>query len=207
MFRKDPFLALYFSLSSLMIFQLLCLVSSAALFTLTIWPFPSPPRSLLRWRPHKELCFDWSADQSIGVSLLIRENDRLLFSPWISTKITSFYSRLRFNPTPTFLGVIFDLTLSFSKHVFLLKAKFFPRLKALVCISASSWGPSKESVSLLYKAFLRPLITYSLPGWFPFKALPILTNWNASAERLVAPTPAASRPPLSHFFTSPYESP
>ena len=50
-FRKDPFLALYFSLSSLMIFLLLCLLPSAAFFTLTIWPFgPLPPRSLLWWR-------------------------------------------------------------------------------------------------------------------------------------------------------------
>ena len=47
-------------------------------------------------------------------------------------------SRIRFNPTPTFLRVTFDRTLSFSKHVSLLKAKFFPRLKALHCISASS---------------------------------------------------------------------
>ena len=38
-FRKDPFLALYFSLSSSMIFLLLCLLPSAALFKLTIWPF------------------------------------------------------------------------------------------------------------------------------------------------------------------------
>ena len=65
-------------------------------------------------------------------------------------------SRLRFNPTPTFLGITFDRTLSFSKHVSSLKAKFFTRLKALRCISASSWGPSKKSLSLLYKAFLRP---------------------------------------------------
>ena len=54
--------------------------------------------------------------------------------------------RLHFNPTPTFLGVTFDRTLSFSERVSLLKAKFFPRLKALHCISASSWGPSKESL-------------------------------------------------------------
>ena len=53
-FRKDPLLALYFSLSSSMIFRLLCLLLSAVLFTLTIWPFgPPPPRSPLRWRPHK----------------------------------------------------------------------------------------------------------------------------------------------------------
>ena len=40
-------------------------------------------------------------------------------------------SRLHFNSTPTFLGVTFDRTRSFSKHVSSLKAKFFPRLKAL----------------------------------------------------------------------------
>ena len=76
-FRKDPFLALYFSPYSLMIFRLLCLLPSAALFTLTIWPFgPDPPRSPLRWRPHKELCFDWSAGLSTGVFLSIRANVR-----------------------------------------------------------------------------------------------------------------------------------
>ena len=77
-------------------------------------------------------------------------------------------SRLRFNPTPTFLRVAFDRTLSFSKHVSSLKAKFFPRLKALRCISASSCGPSKESLFILYKSCLRLLLTYASPGWFPF---------------------------------------
>ena len=62
--------------------------------------------------------------------------------------------RLSFNSTLTFFGVTFDRTLSFSKHVSSLKAKFFPHLKAFHCISASSWGPSKESLSLLYKSFL-----------------------------------------------------
>ena len=62
-FRKDPFLALYFSCFSSTIFRILCLLPSAVLYTLTIWPFgPLFPRFLLRWRPHKELCFDWSAD-------------------------------------------------------------------------------------------------------------------------------------------------
>ena len=93
MFRKDPFLALYFSLSSLMIFWLLCLFPSDALFTLTIWPFgPPPPRSLLRWRPHKELCLDWSAGLSTGVFLSIRANVRHYSSQWIPTKPTSSYS-------------------------------------------------------------------------------------------------------------------
>ena len=89
-FRKDPFLAVYFSFSSLMIFLLFYLLSSAVLFTLTIWLFgPLPPRSPLRWRPHKELCFDWSAGQSTGVFLSIRSNQSPPSSQWIPTKLTS----------------------------------------------------------------------------------------------------------------------
>ena len=89
-FRKDPFLVVYFSLISSMIFRLLCLLPSAALFTLTIWPFgPSPLRFLLRWRPHKELCFNWSAGLSTGVVLSIRVNMRLPFSQLAPTKLIS----------------------------------------------------------------------------------------------------------------------
>ena len=115
-------------------------------------------------------------------------------------------SHLHFNPTPTFLGVTFDRTFSFSKHVSSLKAKLFPRLKALRCISAFSWGPSKESLSLLYKAFLRPLLTYASPGWYPFLSVINITKLkrlhraaSRTIERLVAPSPAVSRPALSHF--------
>ena len=85
-------------------------------------------------------------------------------------------SRLRFNPTPILLGVTFDRTLSFSKHVSSLKTKFFPRLKALRCISVSSWGPFKESLSVLYKACLRSLLTYASPEWFPFLSVTNLTK-------------------------------
>ena len=86
-------------------------------------------------------------------------------------------SRFRFNPTLTFLWVTFDCILFFSKPVSSLKAKFFPRLKALRCISASSWGPSKESLSVLYKSFLRSLLTYASPGWFPSLSATNLTKW------------------------------
>ena len=41
-----------------------------------------------------------------------------------------FNSRLHFNAIQTFLGVTFNCTLSFSKHISSLKAKFFPRFKA-----------------------------------------------------------------------------
>ena len=137
-------------------------------------------------------------------------------------KLLLLGSRLDFNPTPTFLGVTFDRTLSFSKHVSSLKAKFFPRLKALRCISASSWGPSKESLSVLCKSFLRSLLTYALPGWFPFLSatnLIKLERLHQAASRAITGClssspiplllPEASLPPLrvtlTHFCLLSYE--
>ena len=111
---------------------------------------------------------------STGVFLSNRANLRPS-SQWILTKLSSSHlfllnSRLHFNPTPTFLVVTFDHTLSFSKHVSSLKAKF------LCYISASSWGPSKKSLSFLYKAFLWFLLTYASSGWFPFLSVTNITK-------------------------------
>ena len=130
-------------------------------------------------------------------------------------------SHLHFNPTPTFLKVSFDFSLSFSKHVSSLKTKFFPRLKALRCSSASSWGPSKESLSFLYKSFLWPLLTYASPGWFPLSITNItkLECSHRAASRAIigclsfSPIPLllseAYLPPLrvtlTHFTLSSYE--
>ena len=140
----------------------------------------------------------------------------------LQPNLLSLSSRLRFNPTPTFLGVTFDRTLSFSKHVSSLKAKFFPRHKVLRCISASSWGPSKESLSVLYKSFLWLLLTYASPGWFPFLsannitklerphrvASRAITGWLSSSLIPLLLT-EASLPPLrvtlTHFTLSSHE--
>ena len=225
-FRKDPpFLAMYFSLSSLMIFQPLCLLPSAVLFTLTIWPFGfAHPWSLLQWRPHKELCFDWRAGVSTGVFLSIRANVMPSSSQWIPIKLTSSpistYSALASVSTQLqlFLGSPSTaLTFSFSNHVSLLRAKFSHR-----CISASSWGLFKESLSVLYKSFLRSLLTYASPRWFPFLSgtdITKLERLHRAASRAIisclssSPIPLllteASLPPLrvtlTHFTLSSYE--
>ena len=131
-------------------------------------------------------------------------------------------SYLHLNPTPTFLGVTFDRTRSFSKPVSSLKAKFFPRLKALRCFSASSWGPSMKSLSVLYKSFFRSLLTYALPGWFPFLSVTNITKLerlHRAASRTItgclssSPIPLllseASLPPLrvtlTHFTLFSYD--
>ena len=177
-FRKDPILALYFSLFSSMIFLILCLLPSAALFELTIWPFgPPPPRSLLQWRPLKELCFDWSAGHSTGVFLSIRVNVRPPSSQWIPTKLTS-------SPTSSYsvpVSILIPLQLFLGSP----STALFPFLSMYLHekqIYLSSQGLTlylcflMESLSLLYKAFLRPLLTYASAGWFPFLSATNITK-------------------------------
>ena len=149
-----------------------------------------PPLSLVRWRLLKKLWFDWST----GFFLSILKNVRPFFH-WIPTKLTStpplfiqFPIHLRSLLTHSFL-------LSFSKHVSSLKAKFFPCLKVLRCISASSWGISLFCITLFYSLFSLMLH----PNDFLFLALPMLLNWNAFTERPVSKLPAASCSPLFHF--------
>ena len=100
----------------------------------------------------------------------------------------------------------------------------FPHLKALRCISASSWDPSKDFLSLLYKAFLRHLLTCASPGWFPFLSatnVSKLERIHRAASRAISgclsssPIPMllseASLPPpplrvtLTHFILLSYE--
>ena len=131
-------------------------------------------------------------------------------------------SRLRFNPTPTFLGVIFDCTLSFSKPASSLKTKFFHVSRPYAVSLLPHGGPSKESLSLLHKAFLRSLLTYASPRWFPsFSATNItkLERLHRAVSRAIivclssSPIPLhlseASLPPLrvslTHFTLSFYE--
>ena len=83
-------------------------------------------------------------------------------------------------------------------------------------------GPSKESLSLLYKAFLRPLLTYASPGWFPFLSVTNITKLKCLHRAascaitgclLSSPIPLlfseTSLPPLritlTHFTLSSYE--
>ena len=85
--------------------------------------------------------------------------------------IGAINSHLRFNPTLTFLEATFLF-----KHVSSLKAKVFPLLKALRFISSSSWGPSKESLSLCIKLFFGPFSLMLHMDGFLSLALPTSTN-------------------------------
>ena len=107
---------------------------------------------------------------------------------------------LSFNPTPKFLGVTFDRTLSFGAHIQSLCSKFYPRHKALRSIATAFCGPTKESLSLLYKAFVRPVLTYASPGWFPFlcnTATNHLEVLHRAACRVITGCLSSTPPPYS----------
>ena len=106
-----------------------------------------------------------------------------------------FNSPFRFIPIPTFLGLTFNHTLSFFKHVSLLKVKFFPRLKALRRISAPSWDPPK-SPSLFYTKLFFGSFSFMLHPFFPLSlALPTLLSYNSSSS-------AQARPFVLSYFSS-----
>jgi len=73
---------------------------------------------------------------------------------------------LSFNSVSKFLGMIFDRSLSFGSHVHFLHTKFFPNFQGAPFHSRIRWGPSKESLSQLYKSYTSSFMTS--PGWFPF---------------------------------------
>ena len=139
-----------------MISLLLCLLSSAALFIvddLSIWFFfHSVPTALEATLGALILLERWSeywclplSPRKCEVSFSVNPHQANL-----QPNVFFFNSLPCFNPALTFLGVTFDCTLFFSKHVSSLKANFFAGLTALRCISAFSWGPSKKALSLSY---------------------------------------------------------
>ena len=119
-------------------------------------------------------------------------------SPSFQPRLNLLGFPLLFNPTPTFLGVTFDRTLSFGAHVQSLCSKFYSRQKALRSIATASWGPTKESLSLLYKAFVRPVLTYASPGWFHSFATPQPITGKFYTELHAGSLLDASHPPPPH---------
>ena len=73
-------------------------------------------------------------------------------------------SRLRFNPTPTFLGVTYDRTLSFSKHVSSLKAKFFSRPYAVSLLHHGA--PLRSPFFICINLFFGPFSSTLHPDGF-----------------------------------------
>ena len=122
---------------------------------------------------------EWFSQWRLPLNSLKYETSFFSLDPYQSRIQPSLHilnTPLKFNPHPTFLGVTFDRTLSFKHHVLSLRKKFHSRFRAFRSIASASWGPSKESLCTLYKAFIHPIFTYASPGWFPYSSPTHITS-------------------------------
>ena len=148
---------------------------------------------------------EWSSKWRLPLNPLKCETSFFSLDPYQSRIQPSLHilnTPLKFNPRPTFLGVTFDRTLSFKYHVLSLRKKFLSRFRAFRSIASASWGPSKESLCTLYKPFIRPILTFASPGWFPFSFPTHITSverMHRSSCRVITGCLSSTPIPLLHI--------
>ena len=69
------------------------------------------------------------------------------------------------NNTSTILGVTYDTGTTFRKHTENINTKAKNRMNVLRALANTTYGHSKESITTLYKQFIRPILTYAHPAW------------------------------------------
>ena len=70
-------------------------------------------------------------------------------------------------PTLHVLGVTLDRSTTFKPHVQEVSARARSRLNVLRAVAGTTYGNSKESVTALYKQYVRPVMEYACPAWTP----------------------------------------
>ena len=87
-----------------------------------------------------------------------------------SPEITLDGQTLKVNPTPTFLGVTFDRTLTFSQHAVQTKARIMKRIRILSALASKEWGCSRTDLLRIYHAIIHSVLNYCAPAWQPWLA-------------------------------------
>ena len=77
---------------------------------------------------------------------------------------------LKVNPTPTFLGVTLDRTLTFRQHVTRIKSRVMNRIRILSTLASKEWGCSRPSLYRIYQATIHSVFHYCGPAWQPWLA-------------------------------------
>ena len=71
------------------------------------------------------------------------------------------------NKTPTILGITYDTHMTFTPHVNNVTTKATRKLNALRAVSNTKFGQQKESLSVMYKQFIRTTLNYASTAWYP----------------------------------------
>ncbi|RWS01070.1 Tcoingi protein-like protein, partial [Dinothrombium tinctorium] len=68
---------------------------------------------------------------------------------------------------PKILGLTLDPKLTFNTHTTAVIEKATRRIHSLKAIASHTWGQDKETLTLLYKQYIRSVLEYASPAWFP----------------------------------------
>ena len=77
-------------------------------------------------------------------------------------------TQITVNPTPTFLGVILDVSLSFVPHVDNTVRKVKEKTRVLRHLSTKEWGWTQDKLRQVYISYIRSVIDYCAPAWQPW---------------------------------------
>ena len=69
------------------------------------------------------------------------------------------------------LGVTHDVSLSFKDHIHGIKQICTHRLNTLRTLTGTDFGQQKETLTLIYKQYIRSVLEYVSPAWAPNLAI------------------------------------
>lgn len=97
-----------------------------------------------------------------GFKISLQKTYAVVFTHCIGTKIDIKIDgkNLEVKKTAKFLGVIFDSKLTWHDHINYTLAKCNKRLNFMRSISGTTWGPSKKTMLVIYKALILSVIDY-----------------------------------------------
>ena len=75
-----------------------------------------------------------------------------------------------FNRTPTFLGVMYDLALSFRPQAEAVKARVMGRIRIMASLASKKWGWSRHSLRTIYMATIHSVLHFCGAAWQPWLA-------------------------------------
>ena len=75
-----------------------------------------------------------------------------------------------FNRTPTFLGVMYDRTLSFRPQAEVVKARVMGRIRIMASLASKEWGWSRHSLRTIYMATIHSVLHFCGAAWQPWLA-------------------------------------
>jgi ribonuclease HI len=106
---------------------------------------------------------------------------------------------MMFTTTPKFLGVTFDRTLSFQRHVANVCGKVERRCRLLRAVASRDWGCKRSVLRQLFFALVRGVVDYCGPGWQPWLS-------RSGVDRLERAQNKAIRAVTGQLSTTPVEA-